>query len=104
MSKIDDIVSVEREAAETLQKARDEADAVKRKAQAEAESIVEQARRQRSSEEKAIAAEFDKRIAEEDAGMQKKLDILLAERQEAYNAHAPGATEWVIDRLITGEK
>ena len=104
MSKINDIVTVEREAAEVLQKARDEADAVKRTAQAEAEGIVEQARRQRSSEEKAIAAEFDKRIAEEDAAMQEKLDILLAERQKAFDAHAAEVTDWVIGRLITGEQ
>jgi vacuolar-type H+-ATPase subunit E/Vma4 len=104
MSKIEDIVTVEREADEALQKARDEAEEVKRKAKAEAEGIVEQARRQRTNEEKAIAAEFDKRIAAEDAEMQANLDTLLVERQKAFDAHAAGVTDWVISQLITGEK
>lgn len=101
MSKIEDIVHVEREAAEMLRRAQVEADTIKREGQAEAERIVEAARRQRLNEEKAITAEYDARIAEENTRMQSELDTLLAERQKAFDTHASSVTEWVVRRLMS---
>jgi hypothetical protein len=100
MSKIEDIVNVEREAAEMLRKAQAEADTIKREGQSEAERIVEQARQRRLNEEKAIMAEYDARIAEEDDRMQSELDSLLAKRQKSFDTHVSQVTEWVIRRLM----
>ena len=102
MSTINDIVNVERAAAERLNTARQEAETIKQAGQAGAEQIREAARKQRMEEEQAIKTEFEQRWKAEEEQMQVELEKELARRRKKYETHAAAIVDWVTERILRG--
>ncbi len=103
MGSVEEILRVEREAAANLDAARKEADAIKRKGRDDAAAIVAGARARRSSEEAAIMADVEGRLADVEAKTQEELNARLQARRRCFDKRAPEVADWVVSQ-ITGRE
>jgi len=100
MSTIEEIVKVEREAEERLKSAQAEAETIKNNAKTQSGKIVAEARAKRVNVEKEYFENIKKKIREEAKEKQIELETELNKRQETFEKKAPETVKWLVDEII----
>ena len=100
MSTIEEIVSIERDAAAQLEAARKQADEIRTAAQDEAAQIVADARARRTEQEEQMRAELDQRLSKEDEQTQAEIARQSESRRATFEQHVDAAVDWVVERIL----
>lgn len=100
MSTIDDILKTERETAEQLRLAKEQAEKIKKDARTDAARIVSDARAKRAQERQKILEETRARIAQADEKTEKELENARAENTEVFSKKKEDVAKWIVTRIL----
>ena len=101
MSTIQDILRVEQESGARIAAAQQQAEEIKKQAQAEAAAIRAGAQARRAGDEQQRQAELDRRVAAREAALRAEVEGRLAERQRLFEQHATEVVDWMVQELMS---